>query len=101
MIETVTFGFEIGGVQTDSCVDMDNLHANDGVDEEEHCQEEADVGQRLERLHEGPQQDANRVALPQQFNEAGRAEKAKKADVYESNIVECFLPKKVVSLYFL
>ena len=75
-----------------------HLHANDGVDEEEHCQEEADVGQRFERLHEGPQQDADRVALPQQFNEAGRAEKAKKADVYESNIVECFLSIKIVSL---
>ena len=43
MIETVTFGFEIGGVQTDSCVDMDNLHANDGVDEEEHGDEQDDV----------------------------------------------------------
>ena len=77
---------------------LGHLHANDGVDEEEHCQEEADVGQRFERLHEGPQQDADRVALPQQFNEAGRAEKAKKADVYESNIVECFLSIKIVSL---
>ena len=84
------------GVRIESDVSED-LHSNDGVDEEEHCQEEADVGQRFERLHEGPQQDADRVALPQQFNEAGRAEKAKKADVYESNIVECFLSKTMVS----
>ena len=57
MIETVTFGFEIGGVQTDSCVDMDNLHANDGVDEEEHGDEQDDVGERLEGLDEGPEKD--------------------------------------------
>ena len=78
-----------------------HLHANDGVDEEEHCQEEADVGQRFERLHEGPQQNAYCVTLPQQFNKAGRAEKAKKADVYESNIVECFLSKKNIYMFAL
>jgi len=44
---------------------VSDLHADDGVDEEEHGDEEADVGQRLEGLDEGPQQDADGVALPQ------------------------------------
>ena len=68
MIETVTFGFEIGGVQTDCCVDMDNLHANDGVDEEEHEDEQTDVGQGLEGLEERPQQKSDGVALTQQLH---------------------------------
>ena len=32
-----------------------NLHANDGVDEEEHGDEQDDVGERLEGLDEGPE----------------------------------------------
>ena len=71
-----------------------HLHADDGVDEEEHGQKEADVGQRLERLHESPEQNADGVALPQKFDEARRAEKAKEADIYEPNIVKCFLPEE-------
>ena len=53
-----------------------HLHADYGVNEEEHGQKETDVGKSLERLHEGPEQDADRVALPQQFDEARSAEKA-------------------------
>ena len=60
-----------------------HLHANDGVDEEEHCQEEADVGQRFERLHEGPQQDADGVALPQQLDQPRRAEQPQETHVEE------------------
>ena len=78
---------------------LSHLHAYDGVYEEEHGQEETDVGQRLERLHEGPEKDADRVALPQQFDEARRAEEAQEPDVYESNIVECFLPKQTALIF--
>lgn len=39
------------------------LHANDGVDEEEHGDQEANVRQRLEGLYEGPKEYANGVAL--------------------------------------
>ena len=34
---------------------VDNLHADDGVDEEEHGNEQDDIGERLEGLHEGPE----------------------------------------------
>ena len=34
-----------------------DLHADDGVDEEEHADEEDDVGERLEGLDEGPEKD--------------------------------------------
>ena len=37
--------------------DHPNLHPDDGVDEEEHGDEEDDVGQGLERLDERPQED--------------------------------------------
>ena len=32
-----------------------NLHANDGIDEEEHGDEQDDIGERLEGLDEGPE----------------------------------------------
>ena len=32
-----------------------DLHADDGIDEEEHGDEEDDVGERLEGLHKGPE----------------------------------------------
>ena len=38
-----------------------DLHANDGVDEEEHGDEEDDVGERLEGLHKGPEQNPGKV----------------------------------------
>ena len=60
-----------------------DLHADDGVDEEEHADEEDDVGQRLERLHERPQQDPDRLALAQQLDEAGGAEQPQEAHVDE------------------
>ena len=34
-----------------------DLHADDGVDEEEHGDEQDDVGERLEGLDEGPEKD--------------------------------------------
>ena len=40
------------GLSVGSMVD---LHADDGVDEEEHGDEQDDIGERLEGLHEGPE----------------------------------------------
>ena len=64
------------------CNDND-LHADDGVDEEEHADEEDDVGQRLERLHERPQQDPDRLALPQQLHQPRRTEQPQETHVDE------------------
>lgn len=41
------------------------LHADDGVDEEQHGDEKTHIGQCLERLDERPQQYAYGVTLPQ------------------------------------
>ena len=60
-----------------------NLHPDDGVDEEEHADQEDDVGQRLERLHEGPQQDPDRLALTEQLDETGGAKQSQEPDVDE------------------
>ena len=60
-----------------------DLHADDGVDEEEHADEEDDVGQRLERLHERPQQDPDRLALTQQLHETSGAKQSQEAHVDE------------------
>lgn len=57
------------------------LHANDGVNEKEHCDEQADVGQRLEGLNEGPEEDADGVTLPQQFDQTGRSKQLQEAHV--------------------
>lgn len=57
------------------------LHPDDGVDEEEHRDEQADVWQRLERLHERPQQDPDGVALAEQLDEPGRAEQPQEANI--------------------
>ncbi len=61
----------------------EDLHADDGVDEEEHGDEQDDVGQRLEGLHERPQQDPDGLALPQQLDQPGGAEQAEEAHVDE------------------
>ena len=60
-----------------------DLHSDDGVDEEEHADQEDDVGQRLERLHERPQQDPDRLALTKQLYETGGAKQSEEADVDE------------------
>lgn len=59
----------------------EHLHTDDGVDEKEHGDEQAYVGQRLERLYERPEQDANRVALSQQFDETSRTKQTQKAQI--------------------
>lgn len=57
-----------------------NLHANDGVDEEEHDDEQGNVGQRLKRFDERPQKSSDTFAPGQQFDEAHDAEEPEEID---------------------
>ena len=68
-----------------------DLHSDDGVDEEEHTDQEDDVGQRLERLHERPQQDPDRLALTKQLYETGGAKQSEEADVDEILLKFCYI----------
>lgn len=65
-----------------------DLHADDGVDEKEHGDEQADIGQGLEGLHEGPQENPDGVTLPQQFDQTGSSEKFQKTHVDRINKLE-------------
>lgn len=60
---------------------LPDLHANDGVDEEEHGDEQADIRQSLEGLDEGPQEDPDGVALSQQFDETSCSEQLQETHV--------------------
>lgn len=81
------------------------LHADDGIDKEEHGDEETDVGQGLEkkdmsrrlvsithhdpdleRLDKGPEQDSDCVALSQELDQPGSPEESQ-----ESHIDKVFL----------
>lgn len=63
-------------------MDTTYLHADDGINEEEHRDEQTHVRQSLERLDECPQQDADGVALTQQLDEPGRSEQSQEADLH-------------------
>ena len=45
----------------------EHLHANDGVDEEDHDDQQANVWQGFDRLHKRPQQNSNRLSLAQEL----------------------------------
>ena len=64
---------------------LSNLHPNDGIDEEEHGDEQADVRQSLEGLDEGPQENSDGVTLPQKFDETSCSEELQKAHVERIN----------------
>lgn len=57
------------------------LHADNCVDEEEHGDEQADVGQGFEGLHERPEENADGVALSEQLDEAGGSKQLQEAHV--------------------
>lgn len=63
------------------CACLSNLHAYDGVDEEEHGDEQADIRQSFEGLDEGPQEDPNGVSLSQQFDETSCSEQLQETHV--------------------
>ena len=68
----------------------EQLHAHNGVDEEQHGDEEDDVGQGLERLDERPQEDPDGVALPEELDQTGGSEQTQ-----EAHVDEVFLKKHV------
>ena len=49
------------------------------VDEEEHSDEQADVRQSLERLHECPEQNADGASQSEKFDETSRSEETQEA----------------------
>lgn len=49
------------------------LHSYDRIYKKQHGYEKTDVRKSFEALHEGPEQYPNRVALPEQLDESGRA----------------------------
>lgn len=58
-----------------------HLHTDDGVDEEEHSDEQTDVGKRLERLDKRPEEYSDGVALTEKLYETGRAEETQETQV--------------------
>lgn len=56
------------------------LHADDGVDEEDHGDEQADVGQGLEGLDEGPEERPNAFSFTEQLNQPQHSEQTKEGD---------------------
>ena len=64
---------------------LPNLHADDGVDEEEHGDEQADVRQSLEGLNEGPQENPDGVTLAEQFDETSCSEQLQETHVERIN----------------
>ena len=64
-----------------------HLHSNDSRNEEEHPHEQTDVGQRFDGLNEGPQQDADGVALTQKFDQTGRPEEAEESKIEKGRVL--------------
>lgn len=60
---------------------LSNLHADDCVDEEEHGDEQADVGQSLEGLDKSPQENADGVTLSEQFDQASCSEQLQETHI--------------------
>ena len=67
-------------VRIESNVSKD-LHSDDGVDEKEHSDQQNDVRQSLEGLDEGPQKNANGVALPQKLDQTGGTKQPQEANI--------------------
>ena len=59
---------------------MNDLHANNSVDEEDKDDEESNPGKRLERLDEGPEEGSNPLALGQELDQPHHAEQTEEAD---------------------
>lgn len=60
---------------------LPHLHADYCIDEEEHGDEQADVGQRFEGLHESPEENADGVALSKQLDEASGSKQLQETHV--------------------
>lgn len=66
------------GVQVDVA---EELHAHDGVNEEKHHHQHHHVGQSLDGLDKGEEEDANTDTATEQFNQPSSAEKSKEANI--------------------
>lgn len=60
---------------------LPHLHADNCIDKEEHGDEQTDVRQSFEGLHEGPEENADCVALPEQLDEASGSKQLQEAHV--------------------
>lgn len=60
---------------------LPHLHADNCVDKEKHGDEQADVGQGFEGLHESPEENADGVALSEQLDEASGSKQLQEAHV--------------------
>ena len=58
----------------------EHLHADDAVDEEDEGDEQADPGQGLEGLEEGPEQGSDAFVLVEQFHETSHTEQTEETD---------------------
>lgn len=59
---------------------MNDLHANNSVDEEDEDDEESNPGKRLERLDEGPEEGSNPLAFGEELDQPHHAEQTEEAD---------------------
>ena len=57
------------------------LHAHDGVDEEEHHHQHHDIGQSLDGLDESEKQNSDANASSEELDETGGAEESQKANI--------------------
>lgn len=58
------------------------LHSDDGVNEKEHGNQEAHIGQRLEGLDKGPEENPDCVALAEEFYQARGSEETQEAHLH-------------------
>ena len=59
---------------------MNDLHANNSVDEEDEDDEESNPGKRLERLDEGPEEGPDALPLREQLDQPHDAEETKEGN---------------------
>ena len=66
-----------------------DLHPDDGVDEEQHGDQENDVRKSFETLHECPEENPDGVSLAEQLDQSSSPEQPQ-----EANIKEVFLESR-------
>ena len=69
-------------VRIESNVSKD-LHTNDGIDEEQHGNQQNDIRQGFEGLYKSPQQYSNGVTLSQKFDQSSSSKEPQKTDIDE------------------
>ena len=75
----------------------EHLHPDDAVDEEDEGDEQADPGQGLEGLEEGPEESSDPFIFVQQLDETSNTEESQEPDgsiavrLREKNATDCFV----------